>query len=92
MAYRNLIDPNGTEFATLCRELLGPDWDRCLPGLSGIVGVNPRTLQRIARGEHAAPDALLDRIRELVPIARRNRAAAAKAAAAERARRKATGS
>lgn len=73
------------DFGAACRKLMGDDWRRYLPALAYILGVNPRTVQRWGSGQNAVPPEIVDRMGELLALADRLRAVAAR----DRARREA---
>lgn len=68
-------------------ELFGPQW---AGPLAHLLGINPRTVQRMANGRNDPPAPILDRVGELLAIARHSRADAA-ADRAMQTRERATG-
>lgn len=50
-----------------CRELLGEDWAR---PLACLLGVNPRSLQRMAVGQNAAPLPIQEHVAEMLSVCR----------------------
>lgn len=86
-AARSQPPPRG--FRRMATELLGhpsqwvkldarPDWPNLLcHQLAHVLGISPRAVERWINGQNEAPQAVLDRMAEMLTIARRSRADAA---------------